>query len=260
MTPHADLRNPGPFGPPPPLRCLTMVKPIALADLADAMQITGGELVSLVGGGGKTTTLFTLGEQLAGTTVLTTTTKMGAEQSSNYPVLIDPTDTELRTQLAAAGRALVWKAADDRRAIGVDGKTCDRWFTIADNVVVEADGSRKRPFKAPADHEPVIPSDTTLLVACIGASAFGRPIAESCHRPELVAALADCTVADPLTPARAAAILLSPAGSQKGLPAGARFLVALHRVTEQTQGLVSQLAAQLGEDALLVAVREAPRL
>lgn len=237
-----------------------MVKPIALADLADAMQITDGELISLVGGGGKTTTLFTLGEQLAGTTVLTTTTKMGAEQSSNCPVLIDPTDAELRSRLGETGRVLVWKAADDRRAIGVDGETCDRWFSIADNVVVEADGSRKRPFKAPADHEPVIANKTTLLVACVGASAFGRPIAESCHRPELVAALADCSVADLLTPERAAAVLLSPTGSQKGLPPGARFLVALHRVTEQMEGLVSHLAEQLGQNTLLVPVREAPRL
>jgi len=235
-----------------------MVNPIALAGLAEAIQINDRELISLVGGGGKTTTLFTLGEQLAGTTVLTTTTKMGAEQSSNYPVLIDPTDTELQTQLADAGRVLVWKAADARRAIGVDKETCDRWFELANNVVVEADGSRKRPFKAPAGHEPVIPSKTTLLVACIGASALGRPIAESCHRPELVAELVDCAVTDLLTPARAAAVLLSPAGSKKRLPEDARFVVALHRVTADMDGLVSDLAEALGEDTLLVPVREEP--
>jgi len=51
-----------------------------LTNLASALQVNRGELISLVGGGGKTKTLFTLGEQLAGTTVLTTTTKMGAEQ------------------------------------------------------------------------------------------------------------------------------------------------------------------------------------
>jgi probable selenium-dependent hydroxylase accessory protein YqeC len=235
-----------------------MLKPTALAGLAEAMQIDKGELISLVGGGGKTTTLFTLGEQLAGTTVLTTTTKMGAEQSSNYPVLIDPTDTELRTQLAETERALVWKAADDRRAIGVDGETCDRWFALANNVIVEADGSRKRAFKAPADHEPVIPSKTTLLVACIGAGALGRPIAESCHRPHLVARLADCSTNDLLTPERAALVLSSPNGSKKGLPGGARFVVAIHRVTEHLEGLVSQLLDQLGESTLFVPVWEQP--
>lgn len=227
-----------------------------LEDLAAALEVQRGELISLVGGGGKTTTLFTLGEQLAGTTVLTTTTKMGAEQSSDYPALIAPTDDELRARLASAGRVLVWKSADDRRATGVHPDDCDRWFDVADNIVVEADGSRKRPFKAPAAHEPVIPARTTLLVACIGASAFGRPVADSCHRPDLVAALAGCSVEDELTPTRAAAVLLSCDGSQKHRPAEARFVVTLHRVGLSHAGLVTSLADALAGRAELIAVAE----
>ena len=230
---------------------------VELAGLADALQLDPqGELISLVGGGGKTTTLFTLGDQLTGTTVLTTTTKMGAEQSKDYPALIDPTDDELRERLDSDRRALVWKAADDRRAIGVPATTCDRWFEIAVNVVVEADGSRKRPFKAPAAHEPVIAESTTLLIACIGASAFGRPIADSCHRPNLVAALAACNMSDLLTPARAAAVLLDANGSQKSKPPGARFVVALHRVSDTDIALADQLANALDGNADLIAVRE----
>lgn len=232
-----------------------MAQTIDLHELATALGIAQNELVSLVGGGGKTTTLFTLGEQLAGTTILTTTTKMGAEQSGDFPVLINPSDADMRNGLQASGRVLAWAAADERRAIGVDADTCDRWFTVADNVVVEADGSRKRPFKAPAGHEPVIPASTTLLVACIGASAFARPIAESCHRPDLVAALAACSVDDLLTPERAAAVLLSANGSRKGIPATARFAVALHRVTEHDAALIDELAAALN-NVDLIAVRE----
>jgi len=233
-----------------------VVQVIELSDLASALGAHTGELISLVGGGGKTTSLFALGQQLVGTTVLTTTTRMGAEQSSDYPALINPSDDQLRARLLDSQRALVWKAADDRRAIGVSAPTCDRWFAIADNVVVEADGSRKRPFKAPADHEPVIPSTTTLLVACVGASAFGRPIAESCHRPALVAALADCSVNDVLTPARAATVLVNESGSQKGKPPAARFTVALHRVGETDAALPDALSEALAGRAELVAVRE----
>ena len=234
----------------------TPVEAIGLGDLASALDVRSGELISLVGGGGKTTTLFTLGEQLQGTTVLTTTTKMGSEQSSDYPPLIDPTDSELRTRLETAGRTLVWHRAEERRAIGVAPEACDRWFDIADNVVVEADGSRKRPFKAPVEYEPVIPTRTTLLVACIGVSAFGRPIAESCHRPERVAALANCQIEDELTPARASAVLLSDSGSQKHRPAEARFFVALHRVTPEDNSLVEALADALADRAPMIAVAE----
>jgi len=229
---------------------------IDLVDFAAALAVETGELISLVGGGGKTTTLFTLGDQLAGTSVLTTTTKMGAEQTGGYPVLIDPTDAELAAGLHANQRVLAWKAADGRRAAGLAAGTCDRWFDIADNLIVEADGSRKRPFKAPASHEPVIPARTTVLVACVGASAFGRPIAESCHRPELVANLADCTTTDVLTPERAAAVLLSSEGSQKNRPPGARFVVALHRVGPASQPLIYELGERLEGRAGFVAVKE----
>lgn len=234
---------------------------IPLSALADALEVReDGELIALVGGGGKTTSLFALGAQLRGSTVLTTTTKMGAEQGGDVPVLLAPSDAALRDGLAEAGRVLVWRGADGRRAFGVDPADCDRWFdSVADNVVVEADGSRKRPFKAPADYEPVVPSATTLLAACIGIAAFGRPIAESCHRPELVAALAACDVEDLLTPTRAASVLRSPNGSQKGRPSGARFVVVVHRVTDADLPLVEALVDELDDTIDLIAVHESSR-
>ena len=233
-----------------------MVALTKLVELAEALDVRCGELISLVGGGGKTTTLFTLGEQLTGTTILTTTTKMGAEQSSGYPVLLDPSDDALRTELQVSNRALAWQATDGRRALGVTAARCDGWFDIADNVVAEADGSRKRPFKAPLGYEPVIPSRTTLLVACIGVSALGRAIEECCHRPERVAELIGGSVGDLLTPARAARVLLSSDGSQKDLPPTSRFVVALHRVTPATQPLADELEDALGGRADLVAVAD----
>ena len=231
-----------------------MIDLTPLDGLADALGVDRGELISLVGGGGKTTTLFTLARQMSGTAVLTTTTKMGSEQTGEFPVLIGPSDDELRVRLKTDPRVLAWKNVDDRRAVGVDAPTCDRWFDIADNVVVEADGSRKRPFKAPLQYEPVIPTRTTLLVACIGARALGVPIDVSCHRPERVAELLGCSVTDKLTPQRAAQVLLSSEGSRKDLPTHSRFVVALHRVTPADQRHADELASLLGDKADLVAV------
>jgi len=226
-----------------------------LSCLAAALEIERGEMVSLVGGGGKTTSLFALGAQLSGTTILTTTTKMGSEQVGDIPLLVDPNDDELTTAMAASRQVLTWKAKEGHRAVGVEPTVCDRWFDLADNVVVEADGSRKRPFKAPSDYEPVIPSRTTMLAACIGVSAFGQPIAEGCHRPEILANLVGASLSDDLTPAVAAKVLRDPQGSQKFRPTGARFAVLLHRVTPDDASLVDELADQLG-DIRLVAVRD----
>ena len=78
------------------------------------------------------------------------------------------------------------------------------WF---DYVLVEADGSAQRPFKAHAPHEPVIPAEATQVICVVGVSGFGRSVAEAAHRPELYARLAGVSVEDTVTPETEAAVL-----------------------------------------------------
>ena len=229
---------------------------ITVDELADRLDLGAHELVSIVGGGGKTTTLFALGAALGPRVVLTTTTKMGSERTEGHPVVLDPTDDELRAALDEHGRVLVWQHRGDHRADGVTAAECDRWFGryVADHLVVEADGSRRRPFKAPYPYEPVVPAATTLLLACIGVDALDAPIAEGCHRPDAVVAIVGGDENEPLTPERAARVLLSDEGSRRGLPAEARFAVLMHRVERHHRPLVERLAAELGDAARLLAV------
>lgn len=210
--------------------------------------------MSIVGGGGKTTTLFALGTQLSGRVVLTTTTKMGSERDEGVPVLIAPSDDDLDRHFTNSSRALVWSDRSGHRAEGVSPTDCDRWFRtgLADHVVIEADGSRRKPFKAPYDYEPVIASQTTTLIACIGAHALGQPIIDSCHRADAVVDIVGGTTEDPLTPESAAQVLLDPAGSRKGLPQGAGYAVLIHRVDADDdrveRGLVERLVSAIGSD------------
>ena len=231
-----------------------MVEPIALDDLATALDLGPNELVSFVGGGGKTTGLFALGSQLAGTVVLTTTTKMGHERTDGHHLLIDPTDVELTDALRRHRTVLVWHAGAGHKAIGVAPQLCDRWFDLADHLIVEADGSRQRPFTAPNPFEPVVPSRTTLLVACVGAGAFGRVIADRCHRPMRVASLAACSPYQRLTPERLAAVLSSERGGRKGCPQRARYAVVLNQVRPSDHGFVDELTDAIDGSFAVVAV------
>ena len=98
-------------------------------------------------------------------------------------------------------------------------------------ILNEADGSRMRPFKAPAAHEPVIPAETTLVVPVVGADVFGQPLdAEHVHRPELVSALSGAPLGAPITPEIVARVLAHPEGGRKGVPAGARVVVLINKV------------------------------
>lgn len=210
-------------------------------ELPDALGLDGRALVSFVGGGGKTTALFALAAHRPGTTIVTTTTKMGRDRTGGLPVLVAPTDAEVADAVAEHGSIIVWTEVDDHRAIGVTAEDCARWVDLADTVAVEADGSRRRPFKAPLAYEPVVPPATNVLVACCGMAAIGAPIEVGCHRPERVAAITGLDVAAPLTPAAFVDVVLSAEGSAKDRPADARFAVLLNRVRPEHADTVDEI-------------------
>ena len=220
---------------------------LRIDEVAAAIGLGGHELVALVGGGGKTTTLFALGRALGGRAgtgrvVLTTTTKMSSQRTEGLPVLCNPAMSDIA---AIAGPTLVWQAEDGPKALGVPPGSVDAWFDAVDHVVVEADGARRHPFKAPANYEPVIPARTTTVIAMIGADALDQVISERCHRPVLVAAVAGCGSDDRLTPERAARVLLSGDGSRKSVPCGARFVVVVTKVGDNNESSVARLVSAL---------------
>jgi probable selenium-dependent hydroxylase accessory protein YqeC len=97
-------------------------------------------------------------------------------------------------------------------------------------VVVEADGSAHKPFKAPLQHEPVVPQSTTLLVCVVGVDALGQPLdAEHIHRPERVAELTGATLGAPLSAETIAAVLVHPLGPLRDAPAMSRVLILLNK-------------------------------
>lgn len=216
------------------------VQPIDRSALASALQLGTHEHVALVGGGGKTTLLHALGDQLSGSRVLSCTTKMGHDQHNGLRVLVDRSCDAVA---AAADRepVMAWSAVRDQKAIGVAPEECDRWFQRVDHVLVECDGSRRHPFKAPAEYEPVVPGSATQVLTVIGADGIGRRISAACHRPEIVAALADCAIDDELTPLRAARVLLHDAGARKAVPPGARFRVVVNKVGVDDEPAVGEL-------------------
>jgi molybdenum cofactor cytidylyltransferase len=209
--------------------------------LADALGMKGDDVVALVGGGGKTTAMFRLALEIVdkgGRAITTTTTRIFAAQIALAPAHV-PTAGATRERVAAAltvHRHVLVIGATDPSTGKADGVSPDvfrrlrAWFPDA-CILNEADGSRMRPFKAPAEHEPVIPVETTLVVPVVGADVFGKTLdAESVHRPELVSALSGAPLGTPVTPEIVARVLAHPEGGLKGVPVGARVIVAINKV------------------------------
>ncbi len=208
--------------------------------LPAALGISGPELVAFVGGGGKTSLMFALAAALPGRVAITTTTRIFAAQMRLAPAVVYAGDlAPLGPLLGRHGRCLVVGHVDGDKARGVDPDLPARLLARpdVDFVLVEADGSRMRPVKAPADHEPVIPPETTLVVPVAGLDALEKPLDEVAHRPERARALlaetpagASLAADGALTPAGLARLLTHAQGGLKGVPDGARVVVWLNKV------------------------------
>ena len=209
--------------------------------LDEALAVSPGEVVAFVGGGGKTAAMFRLAREIVargGRALTTTTTHIFAAQIAQAPahvIAADATRENVAAALAAHRHVLVVgdTDAESGRAGGVSLDLFSRlraWFPDV-CLLNEADGSRMRPFKAPAAHEPVIPVETTLVVPVVGADVFGKTLDDDhVHRPELVRALSGASLGTPITPEIVARVLVHGEGGRKGVPPGARIVVVINKV------------------------------
>ena len=174
--------------------------------VAELLGVEPG-ITAVIGSGGKTTLLRTLGEELAerGRVLLCTTTRI-------RPFLDLPCfRTEAELAALPARRRLLCAGTPVPGA----GKLCAPEVPLArlaeefDYILAEADGAAGRPLKAHAAHEPVIPPEAGGVIHVIGASGFGQPIAGAAHRPEQYARLAGVPETEAASPETEAAVLLA---------------------------------------------------
>lgn len=163
-------------------------------------------VTSVIGSGGKTTLLHVLAAELSakGTVVLTTSTHIRPSQT--LPCLVSPTEQALREALALH-RAVCIGSRNAEGKLSAPELSFRTLASLADYVLVEADGSRRLPLKAHAAHEPVIPENSGNTVCVVGAGGLGQPISEVVHRPELFCRLGGAGFDDPAAPEAVARVL-----------------------------------------------------
>jgi molybdenum cofactor cytidylyltransferase len=227
-------------------------------ELMRAFRLGDREMAAFVGAGGKTTAMFRLAQELAARgkrIVTTTTTRIFAAQVDLAPfhiILDNPAAllSRLEQALADHPHVLVVGPLEEGvgKVFGLEANLVDEIMALerVDVVLVEADGARSLPFKAPASHEPVVPSRTTLLVPVAGIDVLGKPLAqEFVHRPELVARLAGCAQGEAITPAIVSTVIGHREGGLKGLPAVARAIPLINKVEGQASLVAARTIARL---------------
>lgn len=240
-------------------------------NLLTALRLPDRARLALVGAGGKTTALFQLARAFSGPVILTSTTHLGIWQASRADrhFIVEHAEDLLSLAQKMTGVTLVTGPAHgDQRLQGVNSEVLDGLRGIASRlglpILIEADGSRQLPIKAPALHEPVIPEWVEQVVVVVGLSGLGKPIDEkTVHRVEQFALLSGEVPGAIITSQSLERVLLHEQGGRKGIPSGARTSVLLNQAdseleVEEGRRLADRLIPRY--DSVVVACLEQERI
>ncbi len=215
--------------------------------ISQTLNLTSERVINLVGGGGKTTLMFSLALEMVAhgeRVITTTTTKIFLPDPPVAPVVLLGSDPDraresLRRQLQTTNHVIVALAnLPNNKLAGIGPEVVDEFARegIADYILVEADGSAGRSLKAHADHEPVISPAADLVVMVIGIDCVGALLDDrTVHRAALFAHRIGRPTDSTITVRDVAAIVHHRDGYLAKIPTSARVVILLTKVSAETE-------------------------
>jgi probable selenium-dependent hydroxylase accessory protein YqeC len=212
-------------------------------NLINAFGIGEQGIIAFVGGGGKTSLMWRLAKELAKKNkkvlVTTTTRIMPPTVESNHFFAdsdLNKVIVNIQKKLKNGQIFTLGKEFKGEKLVGIDIAWIDKLSGFVDYILVEADGARRKPFKAPAEHEPVIPQDTTTVVSVVGIDALEKELTdENVFRSELISDISGTPVGEKINVGTIASVMVSDKGSRKNVPKHARWVVCINKVDDLEQ-------------------------
>lgn len=202
--------------------------------------ISSPSLISITGGGGKTSLMFYLARIMsrAGNVICSTTTKLCTPYPYEVPIIFsagrkfDELKASVSNALGDTSPILIGETEKNGKLIGISPNLANELFTdrIAQHMIIEADGALTMPFKVYESYEPVIPSLTTLHIVVVGSEVLFSPLTrENTFRFELLRKRWEIYDDEVLCPDKITKILKSHTEYLKGSPANAKRLLFFNK-------------------------------
>lgn len=243
--------------------------------LSDTLRIEPGSVVAFVGAGGKSTAIRRLVTELAPQmpVVVTTSTKITLYQmdlAKTHRILDSIGSLEATLEQITPFESILLTAQMDENepkwvGLGLDLiQKLIKWVRAENWVLlIEADGARGCSLKAPAEYEPVLPSDCDLVVPMVGLDAIGEEITSSkIHRADVLKRLLNLTDREEISVEHVVEVIRSSDGGLKDIPHTSDIRVLLNKAdTNKDLENGSQIAEDLIQDrrirsVLLASVKE----
>lgn len=138
-----------------------------------------GHVISLVGGGGKTSLMEALAGACAASgkkTLVTTTTHIGIPTDGSYVTTL----SEIEKRWEEGKYATVGYKESEHKLSMLSETELRTYMNLADITLIEADGAKRMPCKVPRDREPVILPECDIVIGVMGLDTLGRPCEEVC--------------------------------------------------------------------------------
>jgi len=197
-------------------------------------------LITVIGAGGKTSLLQWIAQcrtSVGQRVVITTTTKIFPLRDVDTILMEDGPDfmDRLCRALQKSSCIIAAKRFDKKtgKLIGLPPESVDTLHSakIADAILVEADGAARKPLKAPASHEPVIPIRSDICVGIMGLDAVDQIFSEHIvHRSEIFSDITGVSLGETITPAHMIKVVTAPDGLFKGCPQNCERIVLLNKM------------------------------
>lgn len=154
--------------------------------LNQAFHLKKSDKIAFVGAGGKTSAIFSLAKAFGGSVIVTTTTHLGVWQAAiadKHWIVNDLDELKTLPFPSFTGINLITGPSNgDERLHALGEDSLNYLKELADGfnfpMLIEADGARQKPIKAPASYEPVIPGFATHVVVVVGMQAYQKPLTE----------------------------------------------------------------------------------
>lgn len=158
-------------------------------NLSSSIGLEHGDVISIVGAGGKTTLMFQLAKEIKSNNanvLATTTTKIYLPSEEEADIICIGEDNFLKHEINRAGIYVYGiDINSENKIIGLKEEHLDRLAPCFDYTIIEADGSKGKPLKGWNPYEPVVYKGTTKTIGVLDIQTLGMEISKAnIHRIE----------------------------------------------------------------------------
>lgn len=188
-------------------------------------------IISVVGAGGKTSTIEYLAEEYKSfgeKLIITTTTHMF--QPTQWSWCKEESMEIVERYLETEDVVWVGIPCESNKIKSPSEAFLESLKECRVPLLVEADGAKRLPFKVPGDKEPVFLEGSSIVIGVLGIDALGKPLKEVCFRSNLAGKLLYKSEEEILTEEDFVEVITSEWGLKKGVKRNMDFLVILNKV------------------------------